>query len=330
MATIIDFDEDETLWIRLLRCILFIFVSIPSGSLLYKYIQYWNDDGPYQSTIGFSWFLLNVITVSILIYGEFFGLKLERRYKKLCYYVTTLALCAASDYLSGLLFTNLLPNHRKDIHSYTHIFWIVGAILYNVMNVYNHLILIYDTIRESKQDRSLQIAELRVSFYVVFIALNVGNLLLMLYNPAVKLRELITVNIILWSTILLGTSMLTLKTDDGKDMKQHELISLFRRYSVFTNLKTGLISFIIILLSYSVPVLICNDITNSTSGLQLQQKIHTYLPLMAWIYIFSFVRDACLMQQINQFWTRADQHVSAVVKRKVRRRHISRLRTIEE
>lgn len=87
---------------------------------------------------------------------------------------------------------------------------------------------------------------------------------------------------------MVGTSMLTLKVDDGEEMKQHELINFFRRYSVFTNLKTGLIASVIILLIYSVPVLIYNDITNSSPDPQLQHKIQTYLPLMAWIYVFAF------------------------------------------
>lgn len=82
--------------------------------------------------------------------------------------------------------------------------------------------------------------------------------------------------------------MLTLKENDGEDMKHHELISLFRSYSAFTNVKTALISFIVILLTYSVPVLICNDVANSLPDSQLQRKTHTYLPLMAWVYVFSF------------------------------------------
>lgn len=83
-----------------------------------------------------------------MIYGEFFGLKLDRRSTQLYYFITIFALCGLCDYLSAVLYVKLLPYHRKDVPPYIHIFWIVGAILYILVNMYNHLILIYDTIKE--------------------------------------------------------------------------------------------------------------------------------------------------------------------------------------
>lgn len=40
MAIVADFEEEEASVIRSLRCILFIFVSVPPASLLYKYLEY--------------------------------------------------------------------------------------------------------------------------------------------------------------------------------------------------------------------------------------------------------------------------------------------------
>lgn len=145
-----------------------------SGLIWSSLTNFQNDDGPYQSAIGFNWFLLNVITgniliaktkrfqlfllnivwistltsVSILVYGEFFGVEPEHRYKKLCYYVVTLTLCGFSHYFSAHLFASSLPYHRKDVHPSIHILWIVGVIIYNAINIHNHLVLIYDTITE--------------------------------------------------------------------------------------------------------------------------------------------------------------------------------------
>lgn len=85
-----------------------------------------------------------------------------------------------------------------------------------------------------------------------------------------------------------GTSMLSLKVDDGEEMKQHILINVFRRFSVFTNLKMGLFVFVIVLLTYSIPVMIYNDIAKSSPDPQFEQKIYTYIPLMAWTFVFSF------------------------------------------
>lgn len=85
-----------------------------------------------------------------------------------------------------------------------------------------------------------------------------------------------------------GTSMLSLKEDDDDDIKQHKLINFFRRYSMFTDLKIGLMVFVMVLLTYSIPVLIYNDAANSSPDPDLQHKIFTYIPLMAWIFIFAF------------------------------------------
>lgn len=112
--------------------------------------------------------------VSILIYVEFFGLKLDRLSTKLYYYVTTLTLCGVSDCLSVILFRNLLPQHRKDIQPYIHTFWILGAILYNLLNIFNHLVLIYDTITsiEVREDSSNVISFIVMktsSFKIIFL-----------------------------------------------------------------------------------------------------------------------------------------------------------------